>query len=271
MARKPDDLFGTVYEEYLNVKAAEWRPVTTAHRRASYLYMFGPVLGRRKLRSIGPRDIQAVLARPGLAASSRRLKRAELAAFFNWAVAMQLVPSSPVAPVKIQARPGRRGIALTTAEAANLLRAAREVSAPAHGLFLFALYTGLRRKNLLELTPDHIWRGIVQFPGYAMKNGYPLELPLHPILAKVRLPFGYGRGWCEDTLGKVRSHAGLPSAFRLHDCRHTFASWLAQVAPMPVVAALLGHVRADNSMTALYCHVTLEQKREALLKLPRLS
>ena len=52
---------------------------------------------------------------------------------------------------------------------------------------------------------------------------------------------------------KVRREAGIEDV-RLHDLRHTFASYaIMQSVPLPVVACLLGH--AGTRMTLRYAHV----------------
>ena len=51
--------------------------------------------------------------------------------------------------------------------------------------------------------------------------------------------------------------------FRLHDCRHTFASWLLQSGvPLAVVQKLLGHQSAE--MTARYAHLSPQNTRDAI-------
>jgi len=54
--------------------------------------------------------------------------------------------------------------------------------------------------------------------------------------------------------GKVRRQAGIEDV-RLHDLRHTFASYaVLQSVPLPVVSRLLGH--AGTRMTLRYAHVS---------------
>jgi integrase len=58
--------------------------------------------------------------------------------------------------------------------------------------------------------------------------------------------------------------AGVPKKIRIHDLRHTHASWLlsAGVAPL-VVAARLGHSSATTTQN-VYGHVTVEANDQAI-------
>jgi integrase len=64
------------------------------------------------------------------------------------------------------------------------------------------------------------------------------------------------RRWFE-----VRKAAGIPATFRLHDLRHTFASWLASSGKvdMQTLQALLTH--KDSRTTMRYAHLFPEQLR----------
>jgi integrase len=55
-----------------------------------------------------------------------------------------------------------------------------------------------------------------------------------------------------------------------HDLRHTFATWLREAGVDPMtVAQLLGH--RVHAMTGRYAHLTAEQRKRAIEKLPHFS
>jgi len=73
----------------------------------------------------------------------------------------------------------------------------------------------------------------------------------------------------EKRFRKAVRDAGLTD-FRMHDCRHTFATWLRQAgAPLEVVQRSLGH-RAITTTTR-YAHVEDREVVRALDGLPSLS
>jgi len=60
--------------------------------------------------------------------------------------------------------------------------------------------------------------------------------------------------------------AGLP-AVRLHDTRHTFATWmLEQGTQTKVVSEMLGHSKISTTLD-VYSHVSLELQQQATAKL----
>jgi integrase len=67
-------------------------------------------------------------------------------------------------------------------------------------------------------------------------------------------------------LTRVLRRAGLPHV-RLHDLRHTFATWLLEQGENPkTVSQLLGHTRVQITLD-LYSHVTLAVEHQAIARL----
>ena len=59
----------------------------------------------------------------------------------------------------------------------------------------------------------------------------------------------------------IREAAGLPDV-RIHDLRHSFASYLASSgASLPLIGAMLGHT--NPATTARYAHLLDDPKRKA--------
>jgi integrase len=64
----------------------------------------------------------------------------------------------------------------------------------------------------------------------------------------------------------IRDEAGLPNV-RLHDLRHTCVTLLLDLGVPPhVVREIVGHSAIEVTMT-IYAHVSLDEKRKAMLKL----
>lgn len=148
-------------------------------------------------------------------------------------------------------------------------------------------------RNLIHVveTWDAVDRKIKAYP----KGKEPRSVPIAPEVAEVLASLDPGSGKCghPHTKGSVCSSrlvltsptglpldystmreqhlipaveaAGLPPA-RLHDLRHTFASWLAQDGvPLQVIQKLLGH--GSVTVTERYSHIGAEQYERVLTAL----
>lgn len=167
---------------------------------------------------------------------------------------------------------------------------------------MIALRSGLRLGNIVG--PKALcWRNLrddmttIDLPGDVMKSGMRLLIPVHPELrhtllawlkARPETPypdspvlFKAAHAQCSRISRSFRAaldRAGLSVAttatgervqFRFHDLRHTFATWVAAVAPEQIKRALLGHSARDVS--SRYTHLTVEQMRPHLEALERLE
>jgi integrase len=83
-------------------------------------------------------------------------------------------------------------------------------------------------------------------------------------LVKRCLPWQMTNDELRYGLERARELAGMPHV-RLHDLRHTYASWLLnERAPLAVVRDLLGH--ASISTTNVYVHSNIDHARRAVKK-----
>jgi site-specific recombinase XerD len=149
-------------------------------------------------------------------------------------------------------------------------------------LVLVALNTGLRRGELLGLTWD-----AVNFPAKLLtvtaataKSGHTRRVPLNPqALAALETWWQrQGKAGSHDFVfagrdgkrmtridtswGSLMKSAGLQN-FRLHDCRHHFASKLVQAGvDLYTVKELLGH--SEIAMTERYSHLAPDNLRRAV-------
>jgi integrase len=136
---------------------------------------------------------------------------------------------------------------------------------------LFALATGLRQRNILDLTWDRVdlARRIATIGDGDTKNGEALGVPLNDVAVAV----------LERQAGKHRTHVftykGKPlrtantrawrgalraceiKDFRWHDLRHTWATWLRQNDVPTWVLQELGGWKSE-SMVRRYAHMSVK-------------
>ena len=159
----------------------------------------------------------------------------------------------------------------------------------------------MRKAEILGLRWSDIRNGQIYLPGERTKNGKPRETPESDTLAgelerlktaqsgsKIvkmtgmvfqapRERKGSRRGVLQVVDGPMRDirtawegakkRAGIDSAFRFHDLRHTFASHqkMAGVDDFTLME-IMEH--SDHRMTRRYAHLTPEHKRKAVNSLP---
>lgn len=159
-----------------------------------------------------------------------------------------------------------RHLYLTRQEVGRLMDSADPLTAD---MILFAALTGLRRGEMLGLTPDNL-RGTMIVLDSNTKSGRPRAIPMPPQAAQIarrRIPFGVGAPLFRKRFEAARKAAGLPEV-RFHDVRHSYASWLIQAgATLTDVRDLLGH--SDSRVTDRYAHLAAEHLEAAVAKLPR--
>lgn len=144
---------------------------------------------------------------------------------------------------------------------------------------LLAVYTGMRHQEIMQLRWDEIDldRGLIQLEGDRTKNSDPRSIPLHEAVLNTlsntpdahragyvfkgrkegKPQFSFSKRW-----SGIRKRAGMPK-MRIHDLRHTFASWLKQsdVAESTIME-LMGH--KTRSMTQRYSHDSLKSLKRAV-------
>ena len=170
---------------------------------------------------------------------------------------------------------------LTHDEAARLIEACAPHLRP---LVMFLLLTGARIGEALWLD----WRCVdlarahVSFP--KTKNGEPRGVPLHPsvVAALANLPHRDGcvfrrpDGKPYEAGGKIKTafkaacrRAGIEN-FRIHDCRHTWATWHYAEHHDLVALQKLGGWKTP-AMVMRYAHANVESYRDGINALPSLG
>lgn len=167
---------------------------------------------------------------------------------------------------KIELLPGevRRTEWVTPAEARRLMAAAKPQIREA---IRWALLTGLRRGEILSLTPTHFRNGAIYLKD--TKSGLPRTVPVPAELNPKRFPFGLHPTALSKGFQAARRRAGLPD-IRYHDLRRSYATWLLQEGgSIGDIRDLLGH--STVAMTSRYIGSSLTQLRKTVRKLPRLG
>ena len=195
--------------------------------------------------------------------------------FFNWCIEQGLAADNPLRRVKFFRADTKRLRYLTEEQLRKLLDEADKVTRSPYlrVAIELAVYTGLRRGNLLGLQWEWVdWLNrVVRVP--RTKSGKPLALPLNgtAYAALQRLwtersdsPFVFAHAKGTNAGEAVQDfkkgfHRAVENAgiedFRWHDLRHTFASWLVmRGASLRAVAELLGH--QTMQMTMRYAHLS---------------
>jgi integrase len=193
--------------------------------------------------------------------------------------------SNPVAKLGL-GHPEHRVRWITREEAARLLCEAERAKRPHLSVFiLLALNTGCRRGELLGLEWDRVdfqhHKILLEARHTKTRRRRTVPLNVAALKALERLcgwqcdmllatpyVFGYERGRIMSFKTSWRSalrRAGIDD-FRIHDLRHTFASWLVmQGVSIYVVRDLLGH--ASVTQTEIYAHLAPDQGVDAVRRL----
>jgi integrase len=167
---------------------------------------------------------------------------------------------------KIELLPGevRRTEWVTPAEGKKLMASAKPEIREA---IRWALLTGLRRGEILSLTPAHFRNGAIYLKD--TKSGLPRTVPIPDELNPKRFPFDLHPTALSKGFQDARQRAGLPD-IRYHDLRRSYATWLLQGGTgLGDIRDLLGH--SNVAMTSRYIGSSLKHLRKAVRRLPSLA
>jgi integrase len=218
-----------------------------------------------------------------LSQSTRNRYIAELKRLFNWGMEYRsdgmnkppLVEHNPAVALKrSKEKKYQRKRFLSQEELSRFLEACRDDFRP---FVVTALHGGLRRGELFNLRWEDIDFTNRLIVVRDSKSGDPREIPMDETLAGALrgLPSRFKRGYVfpsPKTGGRltdvkkqfrtVLRKANIQN-FRLHDARHTFASYLVMNGvDLKTVSELLGH--ADTRMTERYSHLSPKHKARAV-------
>ena len=249
-------------------------------------------LGNQRLTSITPVAIQRLygsMTEKGLSARTVRLTHAILSNALRQAVKWRLLPLNPAEAVDLPRQQREEMRAMTEAEAARYLEAARE--SHHHVLLAVLLTTGLRPSEALALRWADldlasgrlsVRRKVTRVAGRleygqpkTVKSRRAVDLPhgtsllLSEHLRYGDLVFDNGDGVPPNMRSLVKAHktvlkrARIDGSVRLYDLRHTHATLLLGAGVHPkIVSERLGHSTITITLDT-YSHVLPGMQRES--------
>ena len=208
---------------------------------------------------------------------------------FKLAVKYGYLQTNPAAETERLAK-GVRWTILKDDEVRRLIEAARPTLKP---ILRLLVQTGMRRNEAIKLTwafPDYerksyqdeaqarsvvdLNRARIFIPKELAKNHKSREVPLSTDLVDMfkelrKMPDQKGPVFSikaiERSFQSARKKAGVPN-LRIHDLRHSAASRMIEAGVNVVdVCEILGH--SDLKITMLYCHSSIDKRRQAVEKL----
>jgi integrase len=266
-------------DRYSGEHAPRKRPRSAEEDAALLRQHILPRLGRLRVEAVRRADIET-LHRDISRATPIRANRALalLSKMFSLAIGWEMRPDNPCRGIEKNAE-NKRERYLTPAELERLMStlAGHTCESSANAIRILLL-TGARRGEVLGAKWDQfdLTAGVWTKPASATKQGkahrVPLSAPARDLLAEMHAradgPALFpGRRGAEQqyslkTFWAAVCKAAQISGVRVHDLRHSYASYLASAGlSLPVIGALLGH--ASPNTTHRYAHLLDDPLRAA--------
>ena len=241
-------------------------------------------LGRLPIANVTKDKVKKVLNKlisDGLSNSTHNRYKSALSAVLSYADEEYDTDHNPCRNIKnkTEDQPVERWA--TSDELSRILSAAKKSGWPRMYLFiLMAVHTGMRRGSLLQLRWNSIdFNKCIAYRSTS-KNAKPLALPLnHEVMVELENFREVGNGFIfphprnlDEPFRNFDSHwsktlkiADLAEKLRIHDLRHTTATWLVQASvPLTEVQQILTH--KSILTTQRYIHHDTAGKAEKLRK-----
>ncbi len=272
--------------KYWEVCRGTWAP-TEANRVRSLLdHHLLPFFGGRRIANVKQLHVEEYVAkrqREKAAPSTINKEVMRLRHLFNKSIQWGEISRNPCQGVKRLKEPPPRLAYLDADERARLLVQAEayDPTFTLRNIVVFAMLTGARLSEILSLTWSDVDldRRLITFR--QTKSGRVRYMPIHSYLVRLLqalekshdptaplFPSEWNRQRVTTAFRRVAQSARL-KAFRFHDLRHDFASWLSMSGvPIRAVQTLLGH--SDLRMTERYTHLAEQALAAAIQALPAL-
>jgi integrase len=281
-AARAVETFGAWLAPYLARQEERLRPRTMVELRR-HLRVDAKPLHPMPLAAIDRRTVAALLAKlhANNGAATAKATRADLSAYFSWAMGEGLAESNPVIGTNRYPTASRDRI-LTDGELVALWAATADDSRFS-AIVRLLLLTGCRREEIGGLRWDEVDldKAMITLPPARTKNGKAFDLPLSPtavaILAarerRTESPYVFHwhgaagfAGWSKAK-AELDRRLGLP-AWTLHDMRRSVATGMNRIGIEPhVVEECLNHAGARRGVAGVYNRWTyLPQKTAALAR-----
>ncbi len=274
-ARRSEPTVAERLEQWLAVKANEWKPSTVDEHQWLCRRHIQPTLGKLLLIETKRRDWTDLLAdvrarAPGTAACLYGV----ISSFSNFCDAHGWI-TAPLLPRRGKSviapdLPARERV-LTDAELAAVWRASEQATPRARAYIRLSILTGARQLEVADIAAGEIDRdaGRWTIPAARSKNSQAYTVPLGPLaldaLAAIRPPAGAsgsyrllgqikGGGFRNFSVLKRRIDAAAGvTGWRWHDLRRTCRTGLSRLAVRPDIAELcLNHVTARGDVVRVY-------------------
>lgn len=175
----------------------------------------------------------------------------------------ELIPVNYGEKIKRHTENNAREVYLSLDEVETIANKASETVKTA---IWIAIYTGMRRGEILKLQPEHIRNGMITIPAGNTKTLKMRSIPVieaaKPWLEKVPLQVNFEG--LKSGFRRAREAAGMPHV-HFHDLRHSTASMLAhEGVDLHTISKILGH--STTRMSERYSHIKVDKQRDALEK-----
>jgi integrase len=249
----------------------------------------------RRIEDIRRRDVIAVLDALSDKPATKQNTFAALRRFFNWALARDLIVSSPCTGVEAPTPTSARDRVLTGDELRWFWLACQTLGPPFAPLFKLLCLTGQRREEVGGMRWNELEGNLWTIPASRVKNGreHALVLP-EPALALIRsmpriedCPFVFSTTGATPVSGYSeakrrldqrmlelsrcetgRQDASIPT-WRLHDLRRTAASGMAGLGiGLPTIEKVLNHVSGSfGGIVGVYQRYEYKAEKAEALKI----
>ena len=263
-----DDTLSEIFPQFLAYQKRQVTPESYNRIDGIIENHLEPAFGKIKLRDIRRGDVQRYVTRrmADVAPGSVTKELNTLKHLLNFCVEQELIPANPLYRMKGPRLPAGRVRYLQPAELRLVFEACPEWLRPIAGLLAF---TGMRRSEVLRVRWLDLDRPGKRIVLPQTKNGDVRIVPLNALACMVLDSVSRNGALATDRVFPITDDmtpnsvslaflracrkAGIAD-FRLHDLRHTAASWLRMSgADLQDVADLLGH--RDLRMTMRYAHL----------------
>jgi integrase len=231
------------------------KPRTAADTR--YLLTYLAPLAKRRMSSVGTRELLNVIDEASTSISMRRHVFVASRTFFRWATRQRLIKTSPLQDLQPPGVAKQRDRLLTDEEMRRIYKAAVKLKYPFGYICLIAIHTGMRRGEVGALKWNYITPETFTLPPALTKNKREHVLPnlihseleLVPKFSEYLFPSSVGTPYSAWSDGKKALDAlcGVED-FVMHDFRRYLSTTMARLqVPIDVTEAILNHVSGSRS------------------------
>jgi integrase len=290
---EPEHTFDEMMHAFITAKQSEWRAVERVGIACRRLQPHFTGMSAERIRRADVASYIQARKKDGVSGSTINRELDLLSAACNFvANTMEWNVRNPVVGMSLKEPEGRLRW-ITKEEAERLIAEAskEERKSPHLADFIrLALNTGCRKNELLKLSWDRVdfVVGCIRLEGENTKNGKRRSVPLSKVAVsalsnrkkfrddycpKSAWVFSHKNGsrvqFMQNRFQTACTKAGITN-FRVHDLRHTCASWLVSAGvPLLEVRDLLGH--GSIEMTERYAHLAPENLGRVAKTLDRLQ